>query len=220
MKKLLIITFLFLLQTNYSKSQDACQVLKKEISKSYEGSCKKGLAHGKGKAGGKDLYVGHFRKGLPDGYGVYVWSDGSSYKGYWSKGVKDGEGEYKSNNDSVTVGVWEDDEYKGPIPVNPKVIDKTGVTRHSIRKVREGNQVIIELYSSGVKNTNIDDLTLQNSSGTRVVSNDLISFENIEFPFTCKVRYSSWNKLRTNQFEVVFHFTIHEEGYWKVDIHN
>jgi len=44
-------------------AQNRCKVLKKEISSEYHGKCKKGLAHGKGKADGIDSYYGHFTKG-------------------------------------------------------------------------------------------------------------------------------------------------------------
>ena len=48
-------------------AQNPCKVLMKEISGSYSGECKKGLADGKGEAKGVDRYIGAFKKGLPDG---------------------------------------------------------------------------------------------------------------------------------------------------------
>jgi hypothetical protein len=53
-----------------------CKVLLPALSGSYEGSCKKGVADGRGKASGTDAYEGEFRKGLPDGKGTCTWSNG------------------------------------------------------------------------------------------------------------------------------------------------
>jgi hypothetical protein len=54
-------------------AQEECKVLMPEISGSYTGKCKKGLAQGKGLAIGTDTYEGRFLKGLPDGTGkIYM----------------------------------------------------------------------------------------------------------------------------------------------------
>lgn len=36
--------------------------------------------------------------GLPDGYGEYLWADGSSYKGDFKQGLRNGFGIWKKNN--------------------------------------------------------------------------------------------------------------------------
>lgn len=45
-------------------------------------------------------------------------------------------------------------------------------------------------------------------------------FENIIFPVTIKVNYSTWNKIRTVMVYVIFEFEIFEPGDCVVDIHN
>ncbi len=62
-------------------------MLKPEISLDYHGECKKGLAHGKGEAFGRDHYIGEFKKGWPNGNGLYKWNNGDNYEGEWKKGV-------------------------------------------------------------------------------------------------------------------------------------
>jgi hypothetical protein len=63
----------------YSQQND-CKVLKPEISDSYSGGCKNGLAEGKGVARGIDYYEGQFNKGMPAGKGTYYWADGTYYE--------------------------------------------------------------------------------------------------------------------------------------------
>ena len=45
-------------------------------------------------------------------------------------------------------------------------------------------------------------------------------FDNIRFPFTCKVNYSTPNSLRTATYEVVFEIEINEPGQWLVTLSN
>jgi len=73
-------------------AQKDCKVLYDGINESYSGSCKKGLAHGKGLAKGIDIYQGNFKKGLPHGQGMYTYSEGDSYSGSWKEGERNGFG--------------------------------------------------------------------------------------------------------------------------------
>ena len=73
-------------------AQDQCKVLVPELEGTYIGKCRKGLAHGNGKAVGVDSYEGKFSKGLPNGTGKYTWADGRIFEGEWSKGELDGKG--------------------------------------------------------------------------------------------------------------------------------
>jgi hypothetical protein len=79
--KIIIPLFLLLLsQLGFYKNNEAgvenCKVLLPALSGNYEGGCKKGLADGKGKASGTDVYEGEFSKELPHGKGTYTWSNG------------------------------------------------------------------------------------------------------------------------------------------------
>ena len=82
---------LLLSQSCYLTGQGIdCKVLITGISGKYSGGCRKGLAHGKGTAQGMDTYAGKFKRGLPDGTGIYTWADGSYYEGQWKAGKREG----------------------------------------------------------------------------------------------------------------------------------
>ena len=92
-----------------------CRVLVDDLAGSYEGDCQKGKAHGQGRAMGKDIYEGEFKKGYPDGKGKYTWINGDYFEGAFEKGKREGEGTmvYASvNPDSVLTGHWEDDRFQ------------------------------------------------------------------------------------------------------------
>ncbi|MGV8092965.1 MAG: hypothetical protein AB2L24_14000 [Mangrovibacterium sp.] len=56
-----------------AQETNTCKVLLTEISGSYEGECKKGLADGFGKATGVDQYEGELKKRLPEREGeIYL----------------------------------------------------------------------------------------------------------------------------------------------------
>jgi hypothetical protein len=205
-------------------AQEDCKVLKPEISGQYTGKCKDGLAHGKGKAVGQDTYTGHFSKGLPDGSGTYTWANGDSYTGDWSHGLRDGEGTLKfmeNGKETTLAGLWEDDRYIGPVPPKPRIYRCISIDRYTI--TNSGgllNRVLINFYQNGTRNLGIESLTLFSSSGTETKLGPSIGYENILFPVTIKVSYTTWNKARTVQVNCVFEFEIFEPGDWVVDLHN
>jgi hypothetical protein len=67
LKNLYVLASFLFLSLAQGFSQGVCKVLKSEIANQYEGSCKKGLANGKGIAVGRDKYEGNFKKGYPHG---------------------------------------------------------------------------------------------------------------------------------------------------------
>ena len=131
LKKLSLI-FVFIAAGTFVYSQQNCKVLMPKISGTYIGKCKKGLAHGKGKAVGISTYEGKFRKGLPNGYGIYTSSKGEIFEGNWKKGLRHGKGKfiYNTNNkDSLLVGIWQNDIYIGPKPEKPQIIHEEYIER-------------------------------------------------------------------------------------------
>jgi hypothetical protein len=94
-----------------------CEVDKETLKGSYTGDCKKGKAHGKGKAIGIDTYEGEFKNGLPDGIGIYTWGNNNIYNGAFSKGLKEGKGKMilklSDSKDSTIEGFWKKDSYIG-----------------------------------------------------------------------------------------------------------
>lgn len=201
-------------------SQNECKVLIPEISKNYEGKCKKGLAHGKGTASGIDKYIGKFVKGLPDGQGIYTWANGDEYKGFWEKGKRSGEGTFKfdyNGKDSILTGIWEFDKYKGPIPEKPKVKYKKSVERYSFLKLNDMyNKIEVKLMSNGMNNTSISDLTIHASTG--IVN--YLTIEDIQYPVRVKIQYKTSSKLNTYMYPVIFEFEISDPGEWLLTINN
>lgn len=94
-----------------------CAVEQASIRGTYTGDCKKGKANGKGKSVGIDRYEGDFKAGLPDGNGIYTWSNGNSFTGHFVKGIKQGKGlltlKRSGTEDSVIDGYWKNDAYIG-----------------------------------------------------------------------------------------------------------
>lgn len=135
-------------------SQD-CTVDIDALKGTYTGDCKKGKAEGTGKAVGTDTYEGEFKSGLPDGQGLYVWSNGNTYKGGFQKGLKNGDGEmtYRSAGkpDSVLKGFWKKDAYVGQFQFPYKILTKTKkVTRADIKfaSTATGQQVVIRVSTT------------------------------------------------------------------------
>lgn len=60
--KIVILLYVIIFNPFKTNAQQQCKVLLHEISGKYEGDCKKGLAHGVGKAIGRDTYEGEIKK--------------------------------------------------------------------------------------------------------------------------------------------------------------
>lgn len=216
--------FLYILLPLFSNAQEDCKVLMPEIDSIYEGRCKKGLAHGKGLAIGKDKYEGRFKQGWPDGKGVYTWSSGEVYDGEFVEGMKDGEGEYSysdNGQDTTLAGLWKNDVYVGPKPKNPKVKQTVSVDRYNFRKMSDvQNRVLIDFYQNGARNAGITDLLITADSGYEFDLGHSKGFKDMTFPVTMLVKYTTPNKLQTRQVYCIFEFTIFEPGDWKVELFN
>jgi hypothetical protein len=115
-----------------SAAQD-CTVEHQSLKGTYAGECKKGKAHGKGKAVGTDTYEGEFKSGQPDGQGTYTWSNGNTFQGKFSKGLREGEGTmvFKRTDgvDSTMQGFWKKDNYIGKYEKPWKIYSKSGSIR-------------------------------------------------------------------------------------------
>jgi hypothetical protein len=220
-----LLFMLILLSGSLMYAQDKCKVLLPEISGSYTGKCKKGLAHGKGLAMGTDTYEGRFSKGWPDGIGKYTWADGRIYEGYWKEGIMEGKGTMiypRAGGDSIVAGIWKDDVYYGPVPVPPYKIDRSrSVVRSSIRKINDmGSGVRIGIFMSGNHNVELADFSLESDSGEQIMVGQRFGIQNAVVPYKVYLKYRTWNQLRTQQHDVIFEFTINEPGTFEVTIHN
>ena len=112
----------------------------------YEGSQKKGLAHGKGKSTGTDVYEGNFKKGFPEGKGKYyfkkevelegfLFKPGDIYEGEFKKGMFEGHGKLILNSDSgkIVEGYWSGNRYIGLTENGYEVIIKNNIARVECR---------------------------------------------------------------------------------------
>jgi len=215
---------LFMICTIIVYSQKTCEVLKSSISGTYKGKCKNGLANGKGIAIGTDRYEGQFRDGLPEGTGTYTWADGSVYTGEWVEGLRQGIGKFTKltkEKDSTQDGLWLNDTYMGAKPDKPNVTMNNGVERFSFKKSFSKNQrVLFDFYKNGVRNNKLTNFLISTSSGEDISYGILVGYDNVIFPVTIKISYTTMNKLNTAPNNVKFDFVIYEPGDWTVTLHN
>lgn len=221
MKRILVVALLIPLLTN---GQD-CKVLMLEISESYEGECKKGLAHGQGKATGEDKYEGKFRKGLPSGAGKYVWANGDYYEGNWSKGQKEGEGIHHriiNGKDSVLTGYWIDDVYKGEKKVATYTIDsRRMVDNIRVTKISEGNNIRFRFQQMGKTNPTISGLYINSfGNGNLNMAGHDSMIENPVFPIKLLVEYRSISTLGNNVQSARIEMTFNVPGVWQITFTN
>ena len=201
-----------------------CKVLIPEISGTYVGDCKSGLAHGKGTASGADRYEGQFNRGLPHGRGSYTWSDGTLYNGEWSKGIREGRGEMKyvtARGDSVVNGYWKAGNYVGRenIP-SYSVTRKDNLLSVNLRKTGTGDDVIIKFMMKGQVNTNVRGLSMVSTSGTRYRAVRYEGIQSVRYPLDIKINYTTNNPISRSSFDVVFECTINEPGKWEIVLNN
>jgi hypothetical protein len=166
-----------------------------EISGSYQGGCKNGLANGKGTAKGEDTYVGMFKNGLPNGKGKYTYKNGNVYSGYWSDGLKNGNGEfnYFVNGKVITQkGYWEKGEYVGK--TNPDVLyrvnSSNGIEYYSIKRLGDDeNQIKISFVGAMTKYVP-QDLKIETSSG--LLKQEIKKFTIFQYkcPINCSIRFT------------------------------
>lgn len=206
-------------------AQTNCQVLLPEISGSYTGRCKKGLAHGKGLAVGQDSYQGRFAKGLPHGSGIYTWEDGTKYEGNWTKGKRHGNGKLiypRVGEDSIVSGIWKDNIYMGAVPAPQyQIVRSRSVVRSSIRQINEmGAGIRLRIYLGGKINSELENFTMESDTGEQYHIGDLTGIQNAIVPYSVTIKYRTWNHLHTQQHDVVFEFKVNEPGTFDVTINN
>lgn len=163
MKHLILPGILFFISLSFFKQTNAqnCKVDLESINGTYTGNCKKGKANGLGKAVGTDTYSGEFKNGLPDGEGIYTWSNGNTFAGNFSKGLKEGSGKMifklEEGKDSLVEGFWKKDEYIGKYEKPYQVFSKTGSIRTVDVEFKSDNtnrvKVIITNVTGGMSST-------------------------------------------------------------------
>lgn len=222
-KRLFVGIVILSLLVNAGYAQNTCKVLNPKISDTYSGSCKQGLADGKGEAAGVDKYTGEFKKGLPDGEGTYLWQTGEKYEGSWKKGLRDGEGSYtfiSDGKDSLLTGIWKEDKYAGKRETAPYVIQyRNNVTRISCMRMGETPYVVYKFSRAGGSMEDITNLLMQGSSGDENTSRNFTGFEQVTFPFTGKIKFTAPNALHTSTIDCEIRYLINQPGSWVVTIY-
>lgn len=224
--KHLLPTLLLVLSTiHFSYSQSGnCKVLKPEIATSYSGECKKGLANGNGIAVGTDKYEGKFKDGLPQGNGTYRFANGDVYVGDFKEGMRSGNGKFTFKflgKDSTYVGMWKEDKLvKKIIPLPYQISQKQNLQRYTVQKVKTGNRVMFSFMQNGGNNRSVTGLLFTESSGTLINLGQDQGFDNVQFPFNCKVSYSTLNSFRSANTDVIFDIQINEPGQWLITLFN
>jgi len=196
--KTLIFTFtLFSLSSlqAFSQNEPTCQVLLPEISGTYKGGCKDGLADGKGSAKGQDSYSGYFKNGLPEGNGKYTYENGNVFSGSWSKGVKDGQGEfiyYINGTKYFQKGFWKNGDFIGKTDpnINYKIKSISGIENCTINKLEVNDEKIrISFVNMGVKFTP-NNLRVNSSTGQVNQEGKTFVVFNYNYPVICDVQFT------------------------------
>lgn len=216
-------SLLLFLQTGTPR-QEECEVLMETLALEYDGECKKGFAHGQGKALGSHSYEGSFKKGWPDGTGVYTWANGNVYKGEFKGGLKDGKGEMlirrMGRPDSVVTGFWEKDKYIGKYRTSYSVGSKRNILRTRFVHMSETpNQVEIIIQRNGFP---IAVSQLQASADMSPMFENtpaLRAFTRVVYPLTnAFINFYAPSQLNAYQMDCELNFEIYREGHWRVFI--
>lgn len=220
----LLFALLLLIVNPEPKTQKDCKVLMETLALEYEGECKKGFAHGMGKALGSHTYEGEFKKGYPDGVGTYTWPNGNLYKGEFKNGLKDGKGELYvrrlNQPDSIVNGYWDKDKYIGEFISNYSIGQKRNILRtRFVRLADMPNQVEILIQRNGLP---IAVSQLQGAADKAPMfesSTSLVGFTKVVYPLTnARVNFFAPSSFNSYQLDCQLNFEIYREGHWRIFI--
>ena len=194
-------------------AQENCKVLVPTLQGQYTGKCKKGLAHGKGVAVGLERFEGQFSQGLPNGTGIWTYTNGSFFTGQFKNGKREGKGVLTlppTDTDSLLTGYWHNDTYVGATVFRPYIITRNySIERFNINHLNKTGSILdIKLYFNGARNENVENLQLWGDSGFEMTGFNRIGFEQITFPFKGKISYKTWNSIHFFYFFFLLFFKI------------
>lgn len=200
----IVIFLLFTFANSLGQVDQKCKVLNEELVGIYDGQCKDGLADGKGKftfANGSFIYVGNFKDGKIDGKGE-IFSV------------------VKNKQTSIKKGNWENNVYVGdksePYQVRKADnLDRYTVTKNSV----DGNKVLINFYQNGSRN-NVSNLSLTVNTGEKITGSYTEGYENVSFPFICRISYITRSKFKSTSYNVFFEIEITDPGAWEISLYN
>ena len=196
-------TILFNVSLSAQNKNDTSKVLMPSIGERYDGPLIKGLASGKGEAFGVHHYIGMFKDGMPNGKGIYYFSDSVYYKGEFQDGLKEGKGEMHNQQnkgaDTLIKGYWSGDVYRGKSYTTYTISGTNNFDNVDVNySGRSGNNITIEISTtSGSPNPQMG----RSNSGYVLLLTELISLDN-----PSKVRFLSDYKTGTKSsctFEIL-----------------
>jgi len=219
---LIVTAFVCLLMEANLNGQKACKVLMPGISLHYKGTCKNGLAHGEGEAYGVDYYQGYFKKGLPDGEGIYKWSTGEVYKGNWRKGMRQGMGTFSFKThgmDTTIVGKWVKDKFFGAGQSKSLylITYKNNIGRVTITRISDGKEIRLKFLRHGGE-VPVSGLLLYGDSGTVMNEYTFQGFDNVDYPFIGKITFSVMNDFGAASLYCELRFKILKPGDYQIYI--
>lgn len=225
MKHLFLLPILLFSFLPLSAQNSDCEVLMEYISTSYEGDCKKGRAHGFGKAQGVHIYEGEFKKGLPFGEGTYTWEEGRWFKGTFRNGLKNGYGKMHSNAigaDTILIGYWKNDYYIGEENLPDfEIIERLNLENISITlKDYEGASLKVRILRDKATNSSARITSLNSSSGHGRKGSGSVVFDQVKFPFHFSIYYDTPNRFNSSTINCVAEVTINTPGEWEIRLEN
>ena len=223
MRALIISAILFFAGYHSTAQNSDCIVLQDSISGSYEGECKKGKAHGLGKAQGMHTYEGTFKKGRPFGEGIYTWDEGRWFKGLFRNGMKNGYGELHSNRvgeDPLLKGYWRNNHYIGKEDIDDyEIVEQYSLENVSvILRDNEGASLRVKILRDKATNSNARITTINSSSGHARRGSGSVVYENIEFPFHFSIYYDTPSRFGATTISCYAIFIINTPGEWEISL--
>lgn len=215
------LVIVFALNINYVGAQ--CKVNLDKLVGTYKGGCKKGLANGKGEANGVDTYVGDFKKGLPHGNGVYTWANGNTYDGEFKKGKMDGSGVLVTIVDGKKIekkGYWKYGYYGGTkknVQVY-KINNKKYVNNFTVKRIGDGNKIGFKWMKGSRTLYSMTGLAMTANSGIENIDMNFCGFDQIKFPFTCRIEYQNTDKAETMTYDCLLDFELLIPGEYIITI--
>jgi hypothetical protein len=215
-KKVLLLVFISGVITHLSAQVNGPE----RLIGTYTGDLKKGVAHGKGKAVGKDTYKGDFKKGFPDGEGVYTfgedvilegveYSKGDTYEGSFDDGLFEGKGKmtYSNTEKEIMEGYWIAGKYSGITKDGYEVLEKQNIVRVVCQNNGSSqNNITI----SGLEDiVEVDDVNIEFDGRSKY-----INLPSSKFPFILNIKGtvpSTGARARLKIF-------IEKPGIWSIDV--
>jgi hypothetical protein len=203
-----------------------CEVALRAISGAYEGECRKGLAHGQGKATGTDTYEGAFKRGLPDGQGKYIWANRDVYVGQFKKGKKEGEGTLRKADGTVREGLWKADEYIGEDKTPYSVVVKSvSINRVTFRRIAPAPNEIDFKFTYLNKPARGRNLEIQGAFGVLINETDFVKTVQVyEFPcrgtvmFQAETTRDAQGGATGDYLDGNLEFKINQPGKWEISL--